>query len=103
MITHLCLISYSSPEAVDADLRRAIEAAYRKLPSLIPGIVSLQVGHDLELLEGNADLAILASFESKDAFLNYSTHAAHAEVIFPVLGPHMQGYSTAQFAADAVS
>jgi hypothetical protein len=97
MLTHLCLITYKDPASVDAATQSAIETAYLKLPSLIPGIVSMKVGRDAGLLDGNADLAILATFESKDAFTNYSTHEAHGTVIYPVLGHLMAGYSTAQF------
>ncbi len=99
MLTHLCLVTYKDPAAVDAATQAAIEAAYLKLPSLIPGIVSMKVGRDAGLLDGNADLAILATFESADAFKVYSTHQAHMDVIFPALGHHMAGYSTAQFEA----
>jgi heme-degrading monooxygenase HmoA len=97
MLTHLCLVTYKDPAAVDAATQAAIEAAYLKLPSLIPGITSMKVGRDAGLLEGNADLCILATFESADAFKAYSTHSAHMDVIFPALGQHMAGYSTAQF------
>ena len=36
MLTHLCLVTYKDPAAVDAVTQAAIEAAYLKLPSLIP-------------------------------------------------------------------
>ena len=97
MIHHLCLITYKDPAAVDAAAQAAIDAAYRKLPSLIPGILSIQVGRDAGLLEGNADYCIQATFESREAFKNYSTHEAHGTVIYPALGHFMASYSTAQF------
>ena len=97
MIHHLCLIAYKDPAAVDAATQAKIDAAYLKLPSLIPGITSMKVGRDAGLLEGNADYAILATFESKEAFVNYSTHDAHMEVIYPALGQYMASYTTAQF------
>ena len=99
MLTHLCLITYKDPKSVDAATQKAIEGAYLKLPSVIPGITSMKVGRDAGLLDGNADLCILATFESREAFKNYSTHEAHGTVIFPVLGHLMQGWSTAQFEA----
>jgi len=99
MLTHLCLITYKDPKSVDPATQKAIEGAYLKLPSVIPGITSMKVGRDVGLLEGNADLCILATFESQDAFKNYSTHEAHGTVIFPVLGHLMKGWSTAQFEA----
>jgi hypothetical protein len=99
MIHHLCLITYRDPAAVDAAAQAAIEAAYMKLPSLIPGIISLKVGRDAGLLPGNADLAILATFENVDAFKNYATHNTQGTVIYPVLGHFMASFSTAQFEA----
>jgi hypothetical protein len=99
MIHHLCLITYKDPAAVDAAAQAAIDAAYMKLPALIPGIISMMVGRDMGLLPGNADLAILATFETIEAFKNYSTHNAHGTVIYPVLGHFMASYSTAQFEA----
>jgi len=97
VIHHLCLVTYKDPKAVDAAAQEAIDAAYMKLPSIIPGIRSMKVGRDLALLDGNAHYGIYAVFESEDAFKNYSTHAAHGEIIFPALGHYMASYSTAQF------
>lgn len=97
MIRHLCLVTYKDPAAVDADAQRKIDEAYKKLPSIIPGILSMHVGRDLGLLEGNAHYCIEATFESEAAFKNYSVHPAHGEIIFPALGHHMAGYWTAQF------
>ena len=97
MITHLCLINYKDPAAVDAATQKAIDAAYLKLPSIIPGITSMKVGRDAGMLEGNSHYCILATFESRDAFKSYSVHPAHGEVIFPVLGHLMASYTTAQF------
>ena len=100
MIQHVCLITYKDKNAVDAAAQRAIDDAYRSLPSLIPGIRSIRVGRDRALLEGNADYAIVAEFESAEAFKVYSVHQAHSDVIYPVLGHHMASYATAQFATD---
>jgi Stress responsive A/B Barrel Domain len=97
MLTHLCLVTYKDPASVGAAEQKAIEAAYMQLPSIIPGITSMKVGRDVGLLEGNADLCILATFASADAFKAYSTHQAHMDVISPALGHHMASYSTAQF------
>jgi len=96
MIRHLCLIRYTDPAAVTPAIQAQIEAAYRSLPGLIPGILSMDVGRDRGLLEGNADLAIHATFTDEAAFRAYSVHPAHGEVIFPVLGAHMRDYVTAQ-------
>jgi hypothetical protein len=99
VINHLCLITYKDPAAVDSVAQDAIDAAYKQLPSLIPGILSIQVGRDLALLEGNAHYGIFATFDSIDSFKAYSTHPAHMNVIYPALGHHMASYTTAQFEA----
>ena len=97
MIRHVCLVNYKDPAAVDAAAQKKIDDAYKKLPSIIPGILSMEVGRDLSMLEGNSHYAIVATFESEAAFKNYSTHEAHGTVIFPVLGDLMASYTTAQF------
>ncbi|MDB5395078.1 MAG: Dabb family protein [Rhodospirillales bacterium] len=85
---HLCLITCKEPATV--------HTAHMKLPALIPGIASLKVGRELDL-EGNAHYAVVAAFNSEDAFKAYSVHDAHMNVIYPALGHYMATYSTAQF------
>lgn len=95
MIRHITLIHFKD-DATQAQ-KEAVLAAFRKLPEHIPGIIDFHTGLDLGLLEGNAGIAVQATFASKEDFLNYSTHEAHETVIFPVCGQIMAGYSTAQF------
>ncbi|TXS96111.1 Dabb family protein [Parahaliea maris] len=95
MIQHITLI-YFKADTTD-ERKQAVLAAFQQLPDLIPGIKAFRTGLDLELLEGNAGLAVVAEFASADDFLTYSTHAAHAEVIFPVCGEVMASYATSQF------
>ena len=95
MIKSVSLINFK--EATDQEQREAVLAAYRKLPSLIPGIVSFEVGLDQGLLEGNAGIAVIVGFASREDFLAYSTHQAHTDVIFPVCGPVMAGWCSVQF------
>ena len=95
MIRSVSLIDFK--EGTDQARRDAVLAAYRKLPSLIPGIVSFEVGLDQGLLPGNAGIAVIAGFASREDFLAYSTHQAHTDVIFPVCGPVMAGWSSVQF------
>ena len=42
-------------------------------------------------------LAVIGEFDTRDDFIAYSQHPAHTDIIFPVCGPVMSGYSTAQF------
>jgi hypothetical protein len=94
MIKHVTLINFK--EGTTDSQRAAVLAAFQSLPRHIPGITAFSVGLDLGLLEGNAGLAVFASFESQADFLAYSTHPAHGAIVFPVCGPLMAGYSTAQ-------
>lgn len=95
MIRHVLLIRFKV--GTDNTAKEAVRAAFETLPELIPQVQSYSVGLDLGLLPGNADLAVVAEFASDADFLEYSQHAAHAEVIYPVCGEVMESYSTAQY------
>jgi len=95
MIQHITLIYFK--EDTRTEQQQAVLAAFEKLPELIPQVLRYRVGLDLALLEGNAGLAVLAEFETEEDFLVYSSHPAHAEVIFPVCGAVMASYATSQF------
>ena len=95
MIRHTTLINFKD-DATQEQKGEALKA-FQQLPQHIPGILEFQVGLDLGLLEGNASLALQATFANREDFITYSAHEAHAAVVFPVCGPIMTGYSTAQF------
>ena len=99
MIQHITLIYFK--DGTDGERKQAVLEAFQQLPGLIPEVKAFRVGLDLELLEGNAGLAVVAEFASQEDFLTYSTHAAHAEVIFPVCGEVMASYATSQFELEA--
>ena len=98
MIRHVTLIDFK--EGTTEAQRTAVCEVFEQLPQHIPGIRQFEVGLDLGLLEGNAGLAVHATFDSQEDFITYATHAAHGEVVFPVCGEVMAGYSTAQIAID---
>ncbi len=95
MIQHITLVYFK--DGTDSERKQAVLEAFQKLPSLIPEVKAFRCGLDLELLEGNAGLAVIAEFASVEDFMAYSTHAAHAEVVFPVCGEVMASYATSQF------
>ena len=80
-----------------AEQAAAVKAAYLRLPGLIPQLKAMEVGLNAGLLDGAASLAVVADFASREDFGVYSTHAAQGEVVFPVCGPLMTGYSTIQY------
>lgn len=95
MIKHITLINFK--DGTTAEQKQAVEDVFNKLPDLIPELRSFSVGQDLGLLDGNSGFAVVGDFDNKDDFLVYSTHQAHMDVIYPVCGELMAGYSTAQF------
>ncbi|MEM1111265.1 MAG: Dabb family protein [Pseudomonadota bacterium] len=96
MIQHVTLIDFKAG-TTDAQ-KAAVLAAFQTLPDHIAEIRDFRAGLDLSLLEGNAGIAVHATFDSPEDFLAYSSHGAHMEVIYPVCGDVMAGYSTAQIA-----
>ena len=80
-------------------VRLTVTREFGAVPMLERSLDAGEADTVMRLLEGNADLCILATFASADAFKAYSTHQAHMDVIFPALGHHMARYATAQFEA----
>ena len=89
MITHIVSFRWkpdTSPQQIDR-----IQQALQTLPTAIPEIASYRCGSDLGVNgPTNMDFAIVATFDSVDAWRVYDTHAEHdrvrAEVIRPWIG-----------------
>ena len=81
MLTHLVLIT-AAPDATDEQVE-AIVAGLRGLPAQIDVIGTYEVGRDLGLAEGNATVAIQATFASPDDLRTYIDHPAHQAVAAP--------------------
>jgi hypothetical protein len=95
MIRH-CVVVTVSPDTSDAD-RDGIVEALRGLPAQIPEIRSYEVGADLGLRDGNADIAIVASFDDEAGWRAYLSHPAHLQVIDQHFAPHSTGRTSVQF------
>ncbi len=79
MIRHTVVFRFV--EGTDPSEVEALAAALRELPDTIDGILDYRVGPDLELRDTNAHFAVVADFTDEDAFLVYSAHPDHLEVI----------------------
>lgn len=90
MIRH-CVFLHLDPAATDEAVE-AVVAALRTLPAAIPEIRSYEVGRDLGLREGNADLAIVATFDDVEGWRTYVDHPAHVAVI----AEHIAGVATSR-------
>ena len=98
MLHHIVLITKkdsASDEAVDA----AVEAL-AGLPAEIPAIRSYEVVREAGLSERNADLAVVASFDSVEDYQTYLAHPAHAAVGAEHLVPLAEGFAAIQYLSD---
>ena len=98
MIRHVVLLTFG-PEATPERVR-ALQDGLAELPGLIPEIRAYTSGSDLELREGNADLAIVAEFDDVEAYRAYSAHPAHQRLIEDLLTPIVASRAAAQFLVD---
>ncbi len=85
MLTHIVLIRLhddTADEKIDALL-----AGLRALPGQIPAIGSYAVEHDLGLVDGNHQLAIVGRFASPEDLTTYLEHPAHVAVVRDLITP----------------
>lgn len=82
---HVMLMTFKAgvePGQVDAAL-----AALATMPDKVPGIRRYEFGLDRELLDDNADLALVADFDSEEDWRAYATHPEHLAVSDAFIAP----------------
>jgi hypothetical protein len=94
VLTHIVLIT-ASDDATDEQVE-AMVAGLRGLPDRIDEIRSYEVGRDLGLAEGNATVAIRATFASPDDLQAYVVHPAHQKVVTELIRPVAASVSRSQ-------
>ena len=97
MLTHIVLIT-AADDATDEQVE-AVVAGLRALPEQIEEIRGYEVGRDLGLAEGNASVAIQATFASPDDLEAYVVHPAHQQVVTELIRPFAASVTRAQVAA----
>jgi len=95
MIRHVVLFRWK--EGVTADDVAEVSASLATLPALIPEIREFQFGSDLGILEGNADYAVAALFDSAADMLAYRNHPDHVAFMTQVLAPRLDQRTAVQF------
>lgn len=81
MITHIVTLDLASEDrAVRASHAREI---VRRLEALgdLPGVVSLRVHHDLDLVAGHWPLVLVGEYDDVAALEAYQAHPRHREVL----------------------
>ena len=95
MLRHCVIMTWktgTTPEAHD----RVVEAL-RALPDRISAIGSYQVGCDVGLVDGNADLCVVADFAGEAEWRVYREDAEHQRVIAEQIRPILASRSVLQF------
>ena len=78
MLTHIVCWKYK-PETTEEQRAEHI-AKLKKLPNVIPNILSFDVGTDILRLERSFDTGLVATYPDRDALDAYTVHPAHQEV-----------------------
>ncbi len=78
MLTHIVCWKYK-PGTTEEQRAEHI-AKLRNLPSVIPNILSFDVGTDILHLERSFDTGLVATYPDRDALDAYTVHPAHQEV-----------------------
>jgi hypothetical protein len=95
MIRHC--VTFRFVEGVTDDAIDVLEQRLAGLPDAIPEIAAYWYGRDLGLRDTNADFAVVADFLDEAAFLSYSTHPAHVELIRTAVEPIAAERNAVQF------
>ena len=95
MIRHVVMFRWN--EGVDDAHVAATTAAFERLPSLIPHILSYAHGRDLGVVATNYDYAVTGEFESVDEFLAYRDHPDHQALVQAYITLHVSERVAVQF------
>lgn len=73
----------------------------RELPDSVPSIRRYEVGRDMGLDQGNADIVVTGEFDGPDGYREYSGHPAHRRVIEESILPHLETRTATQYERQA--
>jgi hypothetical protein len=95
MFTHVACFRWV--DGTDGDAVARVGAALASLPAAIPELRDFRFGADARLADGNADFAVVASFDDRDGYLVYASHPAHQRVLAEVIRPLLAARTAVQF------
>jgi Stress responsive A/B Barrel Domain len=75
MLTHIVIWKYRAD--VEQDVRDEHVARLRRLPSIIPEVLSFHVGFDVIKLPRSYDTGLVATFRDRAALDAYTVHPQH--------------------------
>lgn len=95
MIKHVVLLNWND-QVTDEAITKVSEG-FAVLRDEIAEIVSYEFGPDLSIYKGNADYALIATFENQQDLETYSVHPKHLSLLKELTGPILGSYMSAQF------
>ena len=75
MLTHIVILKYRAD--IEQAVREEHVAHLRRLPAVIPGIVSFNIGFDVLGLPRSYDTGLVAVFRDRAALDAYTVHPEH--------------------------
>jgi Stress responsive A/B Barrel Domain len=95
MLHHVVTFELNA-DAPEGQAERICEAL-RAFGTELPEMRSFDAGADLGLREGNASLAMVATFDDFDDFLVYANHPEHVQIVQELILPHLEDGQRVQF------
>jgi ABC-type molybdate transport system substrate-binding protein len=95
VITHVAVFTWA--EGTTAEQVAEITAALHTLPGLIPEIRRYIVGPDAALSAGNADYAVVATFDDADGWRAYDANQEHHRIKAELIKPRLASRAAVQF------
>jgi hypothetical protein len=94
MFRHVVLIRWKL--GTTAAQRTEVRAALQRLPDVITTLRSYEIGEDVGVTEGNADLAIVADFDDVAGYETYRDHPEHQRVLAELIRPLLETRTAVQ-------
>jgi hypothetical protein len=99
MIKHVVLLNWK--EGVSQQQIDRVGQELGRLKDEIEEIRAYEFGPDAAIFRGNASYALVAEFETEDAFKRYVTHEKHQAFLSDVAGPILESFQSTQFVVGA--
>lgn len=75
MLRHVVLIKWK--QGVTSDQIATVAQGFARLREVIPNVIALNAGRDLQLMPGTFDFAMVADFETSEDWQIYRDHPEH--------------------------
>ena len=95
MIRH-CLLFRWLPDTTDDQIDE-VGKLLQEYVATLDGVASYRLGRDIGVTEGTYDFAIVADFETREAYLTYRDSPRHVEISKGIVTPLLTERASVQF------